>query len=392
MGESSTCLVRSFSTPADTCSKEENPIRMLGESISFGRFMSESLDWEKWSAFSQNRYVEEAEKYSKPGSVAAKKAYFEAHYKKKAAEKAAALIEEANAQANGTFDSETQEGNCIDSSLEMRSKTDNTVTANEQLDKDTVNFQVVDCANTNQSKCDIGQSDFDILNVDRAKDVPHPRIDTNLNVENCMLVDNSNQFDHVEVLKNIAVPVEERMTDPGTAGEEVLALPLKGKQVNSSEELSNKTRAATKLTHSLDKKKAAASVPPRSGTNCGSKSKKLVGDSAEKKRLTAGSVHMSINLPGGAGEKSKTVAAAVQSRNGINSFSTSKKSVGGSVEKRRITAQSLYKSINLPSSTGVTSKTATAAVKPRNGINHASKSMKSVGDSIEKRPVARSNK
>lgn len=59
--------------------------------------MSESLSWEKWSSFSQNRYIEEAHRYSRPGSVAQKKAFFEAHYKKLAAQRAAALLEQ---QAN----------------------------------------------------------------------------------------------------------------------------------------------------------------------------------------------------------------------------------------------------------------------------------------------------
>jgi small-conductance mechanosensitive channel len=60
--------------------------------------MTESLAWEKWSSFSHNRYVEEAERFSKPGSVAQKKAFFEAHYKKLAAQKAAAaaLLEQQN--------------------------------------------------------------------------------------------------------------------------------------------------------------------------------------------------------------------------------------------------------------------------------------------------------
>ncbi|XP_059655396.1 protein WVD2-like 7 [Cornus florida] len=53
-------------------------------SISFGRFEPESLSWERRSSFSHNRYLEEVEKYSKPGSVTEKKAYFEAHFKKKA--------------------------------------------------------------------------------------------------------------------------------------------------------------------------------------------------------------------------------------------------------------------------------------------------------------------
>nr|XP_028951751.1 protein WVD2-like 7 [Malus domestica] len=52
-------------------------------SISFGRFENEVLSWEKWSSFSHNRYVEEVEKCLKPGSVIERKAYFEAHFKKK---------------------------------------------------------------------------------------------------------------------------------------------------------------------------------------------------------------------------------------------------------------------------------------------------------------------
>ncbi|KAL0326905.1 UNVERIFIED_CONTAM: protein WVD2-like 7 [Sesamum angustifolium] len=52
-------------------------------SISFGRFENESLCWERRSTFSRNRYLEDVEKYSKPGSVTEKKAYFEAHFRKK---------------------------------------------------------------------------------------------------------------------------------------------------------------------------------------------------------------------------------------------------------------------------------------------------------------------
>ncbi|MED6107111.1 hypothetical protein PIB30_011127 [Stylosanthes scabra] len=76
--------------------------------------MSESLAWEKWSSFSHNRYVEEAERFSRPGSVAQKKAFFEAHYKKLAAQKAAAaaaLLEQANdaAAQNSNEDESVEE-------------------------------------------------------------------------------------------------------------------------------------------------------------------------------------------------------------------------------------------------------------------------------------------
>ncbi|KAH9794797.1 protein WVD2-like 7 [Citrus sinensis] len=53
-------------------------------SISFGRFETEPLCWERRSSFSHNRYLEEVERCSKPGSVVEKKAYFEAHFKRKA--------------------------------------------------------------------------------------------------------------------------------------------------------------------------------------------------------------------------------------------------------------------------------------------------------------------
>ncbi|XP_009605472.1 protein WVD2-like 7 isoform X1 [Nicotiana tomentosiformis] len=94
----SACLMHAFSyaSPIPNEAKQGNPMHALGESISFGRFMSESLDWDKWSTFSHKKYVEEAERYAKPGSVAQKKAFFEAHYKKIAAQKAAALLEKAN--------------------------------------------------------------------------------------------------------------------------------------------------------------------------------------------------------------------------------------------------------------------------------------------------------
>nr|CAB3475030.1 unnamed protein product [Digitaria exilis] len=49
-------------------------------SISFGRFELESLSWEKWSVFTNDRRTEEFGKFN--GLVAQKKAYFEEYYKK----------------------------------------------------------------------------------------------------------------------------------------------------------------------------------------------------------------------------------------------------------------------------------------------------------------------
>ncbi|GFP96144.1 hypothetical protein PHJA_001758500 [Phtheirospermum japonicum] len=66
----------------------------LEVSVSFGRFENDALSWEKWSSFSPNKYLEEVGNLSTPGSVAQKKAYFEAHYKKIAAKKAEEEMEQ----------------------------------------------------------------------------------------------------------------------------------------------------------------------------------------------------------------------------------------------------------------------------------------------------------
>ncbi|EXB82666.1 hypothetical protein L484_027847 [Morus notabilis] len=81
----------------------------LEVSVSFGRFENDSLSWEKWSAFSPNKYLEEVEKCATPGSVAQKKAYFEAHYKKIAAKKAELLEQEKQQAQNDSMRSEDNE-------------------------------------------------------------------------------------------------------------------------------------------------------------------------------------------------------------------------------------------------------------------------------------------
>ncbi|GAB2280375.1 hypothetical protein Dimus_015010 [Dionaea muscipula] len=80
----------------------------LHVSVSFGRFENDSLRWEKWSAFPTNKYLEEVEKCSTPGSVAQKKAYFEAHYKKIAARKAEQMDQEKKDSDPVDFEDQNQ--------------------------------------------------------------------------------------------------------------------------------------------------------------------------------------------------------------------------------------------------------------------------------------------
>lgn len=199
----------------------------------------------------------------------------------------------------------------------------------------------------------------------------------------------------------------------GIPSQEVLALPVKGGEVNSSPKSSAKTRPG-KPPLTRDQRKASAAVSPRIGIINGlkrensvgiingskrensvriingSKRENSVGDAVVKKRLTARSLHTSINLPSGTAETRKTADAPLRSRNGTNRFSASMNSVGSLVEKKRLTASSLHMSINVPPGTGIASKTTTAAVKPRNGTNIVAKSLKSIGAPMEKRPTARS--
>ncbi|KAF2290365.1 hypothetical protein GH714_012308 [Hevea brasiliensis] len=76
-------------------------------SISFGRYATETLAWEKFSVFTQNRCHEELEKFREPGLVAKKKAYFEEYYSKIRAMRALKAKQQEKTQT-GSF----QEGLC----------------------------------------------------------------------------------------------------------------------------------------------------------------------------------------------------------------------------------------------------------------------------------------
>ncbi|KAM0000328.1 putative protein WVD2-like 7 [Helianthus debilis subsp. tardiflorus] len=109
MGEPA-CLMRSFSYNHTRI--PSNQIKMMQGNYAHGlgplggcyntvEFMSDSSGCEKWSNVSKKCYVEEAKSYTQPGSVAEKKAFFDAYYKKIAAQKAAAaaLLEQEKAAA-----------------------------------------------------------------------------------------------------------------------------------------------------------------------------------------------------------------------------------------------------------------------------------------------------
>ncbi|KZV57459.1 muscle M-line assembly protein unc-89-like [Dorcoceras hygrometricum] len=142
MGDSA-CVMHGYSYDSAITNEPKQMnghLQVLGDSVSFGRFVNEPLSWEKWSTFSHKKYVEEAESYSRPGSVAQKKAFFEAHYKRKEAQKAAAAAEQGSAatdDTNGTVAEGQDNANTnysSNSSQRISLKLDSRLVVDEKLD------------------------------------------------------------------------------------------------------------------------------------------------------------------------------------------------------------------------------------------------------------------
>ncbi|CAL0321653.1 unnamed protein product [Lupinus luteus] len=199
MGDS-TCLMQPFCYASGITNEanESNPIHALGQSISFGRYMSESLAWEKWSSFSHNRYVEEAERYAKPGSVAQKKAFFEAHYKKLAAQKAAAaaLLEQANnAAASTNAAAPNNEGEVVDSISTL---------VNEEQDSKVLNLISEEPDTMLKVKTIVHDSNSDIKASDIPKtsnNVDEKKMEEKPLIGNSMKVELKNQLEYVDTHK-----------------------------------------------------------------------------------------------------------------------------------------------------------------------------------------------
>ncbi|KAF8408367.1 hypothetical protein HHK36_007516 [Tetracentron sinense] len=276
-----------------------NPIHALGESISFGRFVSESLAWEKWSSFSHNRYLEEVEKYSKPGSVAQKKAYFESHYKRIAAKKAAALLEEANAAADNAPEPEIEDAihNATGQDSEWEGSNSHVVTP------DTEAIFVI---NANGYNSNAEMVELKIAKVDGAD----PFIENQVLVENPMQFESSNQLRDVEnhnndtetELSRTNLTEKPTLKESFTAYEKALGSTSKMKPAVSSSKSSVYSRASKLLPYSV---KPTTPVRPRMESNATPNSKKSARDSVDKMRSTPKSLHMSINFAHPTGETNK---------------------------------------------------------------------------------------
>lgn len=195
--------------------QQGNPIHALGQSISFGRFVSDSLSWEKWSSFSHNRYVEEAEKFSRPGSVAQKKAFFEAHYRNLAARKAAALLEQANAEANNVQEPENEGGIPDKTTQDSLTVTTNSqeVDDREEVHVQQVNSEASFVADDNACTSNVDMERFESSNVEEVE----PSAENEILVENLVKIENLNQIvnvDSKEEVKEMELSVSKQMEKP----------------------------------------------------------------------------------------------------------------------------------------------------------------------------------
>lgn len=173
-----------------TASDSSNPA--LEVSVSFGRFESDSLSWEKWSAFSPNKYLEEVEKCATPGSVAQKRAYFEAHYKRIAARKAEELLEQEKQMQDDPLKSDDQSnGNrsdmCTDYEIDLttsqtsaqvnsqapnlENETNSTHVEDEDDDTFTMEFQTLSIVETEIEETDSGVVSPKTPNLNRPEEL-----------------------------------------------------------------------------------------------------------------------------------------------------------------------------------------------------------------------------
>ncbi|KAG2620347.1 protein WVD2-like 7 isoform X2 [Panicum virgatum] len=132
----------------------------LGESVSFGRFLTEPPEWGKWSAFAHNRYLEEAAVQARPGSVAQKKAFFEAHYarkkKRKSEDHGAAAGADAGLEAGAAEEDGGSAASRPSSSAESSCMTDQAPAPGDEETCGSGEAGVVDCGGPRASDEPVG--------------------------------------------------------------------------------------------------------------------------------------------------------------------------------------------------------------------------------------------
>lgn len=156
------------------------------------------MDWGKRSCFSNNRYLEEAEKSSKPGSVAEKKAYFEAHYKRIAAKKAAALLDQ---QVLASNELDLRESDNVDDSL------DRSLVVSEPLKSDIPKTESVLSVDENVREPNVEGNESKTDEAEEAE-IATKQLATD---ENSIQVELSNWNENVDIRSKVVSSQQEKM-------------------------------------------------------------------------------------------------------------------------------------------------------------------------------------
>ncbi|GMJ13257.1 hypothetical protein HRI_004994900 [Hibiscus trionum] len=381
--DESACLVRSFCNPVDVSREVKegepihDPIRVLTESISFGRFMSESLAWEKWSTFSHNRYLEEVEKFSKPGSVAQKKAFFEDHYKRRAAMRAAAMLDQANNVTNDASQMGTINSASVEPWLNTELADSNTSSAANQQEKDVSDVEIADTAGV----------DADNLNVARENDVTDVEqgptlMEEDVNMEECQQVENSKAFEngdiHDKIMATPAIPPK-KCDDPKNTTSS-----SKKRGTNSLSKSSTPGRASKSPLHPS---KRLASGQARNDADVS----KSAGNSNDKKKTMSNLLHISINFASSAAKTNKT--SVRMSRDSATPPQTPTRVLKKAADQENLAPSSekgQSSSTSKVSNHGGISKQATSRIGNKSN-NHAYISKKPALDSNEQRRITKNS-
>ncbi|XP_022942143.1 protein WVD2-like 7 isoform X1 [Cucurbita moschata] len=293
---------------------------LLEVSVSFGRFENDLLSWEKWSTFSPNKYLEEVEKYATPGSVAQKRAYFEAHYKKIADRKSKLLEQEMEMERNTTVSNELNGGEDLMDHIQRvdsESETSNHHVSAEELEQNTTLVGEVSSVFQEVVTDDVESS------PDGEKEEPGSKMD-------CVSSELSKQEEVVVKEVETPSPVESRSTK------------------EPPQKLANKILAASKVKQQVLKpnqpKESKKTTPVVKERNSASVKKKPVSSTAKAPQISTPKFSKTTSGPTTPAARSSVLRSSINK--GSNS-SLLKSRNPSSVETKKMAPKSLHMSLSL---------------------------------------------
>ncbi|XP_022151099.1 protein WVD2-like 7 isoform X2 [Momordica charantia] len=300
---------------------------LLEVSVSFGRFENDLLSWEKWSTFSPNKYLEEVEKYATPGSVAQKRAYFEAHYKKIADRKSKLLEQEREEmEGNTTVVSDELNGgeDLMNNSerLDSESETSNHQVSAVEVEQNTTLIGEVSGVYQDEVKDDVESTAECESSPNGEKEQPDGRLE-------CVGSETSKQ-EEVVVKQVETLPVESRSTK------------------EPPQKLVNKISAVSKVKQQVLKqnrpKQSKETTPVVKERNSASVKKKQISSTAKAPQISTPKLYKTT--PGPTTPVARSPVPRSSTKKGNNS-SLSRSQNLSSGEVKKVAPKSLHMSLSL---------------------------------------------